>query len=55
MSSPDGSGITTVVIDFFGTLTVSAPDDVWMSAASASAAPLGLPRSSGAPRWTRRL
>ncbi|MEZ0112910.1 putative hydrolase of the HAD superfamily [Catenulispora sp. EB89] len=32
-----------VVIDFFGTLTHSASDEVWFQAAAASAAPLGLP------------
>ncbi|WP_194898477.1 HAD family hydrolase [Catenulispora pinisilvae] len=34
---------TAVVIDFFGTLTTSAPDDLWLRAAAASAEPLGLP------------
>ena len=34
---------TAVVIDFFGTLTKSASTDAWSQAATASAAPLGLP------------
>jgi putative hydrolase of the HAD superfamily len=34
---------TAVVIDFFGTLTTSTPDEVWLRAAAASAAPLGVP------------
>ena len=34
---------TAIVIDFFGTLTTSAPDHLWLQAAAASAAPLGLP------------
>jgi putative hydrolase of the HAD superfamily len=45
------NAITTIVIDFFGTLTVSAPDDVWMTAATASAAPLGL----SARQWRAAL
>lgn len=47
----DDAAITAVVIDFFGTLTVSAPDQVWMDAAAASAAPLGLP----AEQWRAAL
>ena len=51
MSSPDDPGLTTVVIDFFGTFTVNAPEEVWMAAASASAAPLGL----AAGQWRAAL
>ncbi|GAA2058693.1 hypothetical protein GCM10009839_80740 [Catenulispora yoronensis] len=46
-----GPGITAVVIDFFGTLTVSAPNAAWTAAAAASAAPLGLP----ADQWRAAL
>lgn len=42
---------SAVVIDFFGTLTESASDEVWFQAAAASAAPLGLP----AERWRQAL
>ncbi|WP_370372077.1 HAD family hydrolase [Catenulispora sp. GP43] len=42
---------TAVVIDFFGTLTESTPDEVWTQAAAASAAPLGLP----AAQWRETL
>ena len=42
---------TAIVIDFFGTLTKSASDDVWFQAAAASAAPLGLP----AEQWRDSL
>lgn len=37
------SAFTAVVIDFFGTLTKSTPDEVWYQAAAASAAPLDVP------------
>lgn len=40
-----------MIIDFFGTLTTSTPDDVWFRAAAASAAPLGLP----AAQWRTAL
>ncbi|MEY9895417.1 putative hydrolase of the HAD superfamily [Catenulispora sp. MAP12-49] len=42
---------TAVVIDFFGTLTKSTPNEVWTQAAAASAAPLGLP----AAQWRETL
>ena len=48
---PSGSTFTAVVIDFFGTLTLSADDDTWFQAAAASAAPLGLP----AGQWREAL
>ena len=45
------STFSAVVIDFFGTLTMSASDEVWFQAAAASAAPLGLPPE----RWRQAL
>jgi putative hydrolase of the HAD superfamily len=51
MEPTSSPAFTAVVIDFFGTLTKSASDDVWFQAAAASAAPLGLP----AEQWREIL
>ncbi|GAA2001052.1 HAD-IA family hydrolase [Catenulispora subtropica] len=45
------SAVTAVVIDFYGTLTLSTPNDAWTEAAAASAAPLGL----STDRWREAL
>jgi len=50
-TSVSARAFSAVVIDFFGTLTKSASDEVWFQAAAASAAPLGLP----AERWRQAL
>jgi putative hydrolase of the HAD superfamily len=51
MESTPVPGFTAVVIDFFGTLTQSVSDEVWVKAAAVSAAPLGLP----AEQWREML
>jgi putative hydrolase of the HAD superfamily len=51
MESTSRRAFSAVVIDFFGTLTESASDEVWFQAAAASAAPLGLPPE----RWRQAL